>query len=916
MPNLAEAPPLGAGKPPLSIADTIRQACERQRAGQSYGEAAGALKALVEQRRRSIVSQYARGDAAAERFAAVMNEAIEALFASGAEISPEAGGKLAISAVGGYGRGRLAPFSDIDLLFLYAGGESDIRPLLDFILYPLWDAGLKVGHAVHTPASAVLFCEKDMTARTACLDSRLICGAKFLHEDFHKRYEKLRKRTKKQFFREKSTEREARHELSEQSRFLSEPDLKEGKGGLRDLHAMRWLYKYEFEREIDDQRAAKKLLSVEDIKAFRKCERFLWSVRVQLHALRGRADEKISFDIQPVLAEKLGYADRSGMTAAERLMRHYFVNAMEIGRLTRIFSARLEEDKAGLTPNAFKLLPKTLTSDEAGDKANLKLKNGRLIFDSPARARRNPVDLFRLFRAFSKRPDFDFHPDALALVSQSLALITSEVRRDPLIAKLFLASLTEAKDPVKLLRVMAETGLLGKYIPSFGKIIGRIEYGLYRRFSIDESVYQSIGVLAEIARGKAGDQHPIATAITTREKSLATYYVAVLLHETIWSFRGGSTEAAERLVARIARRLGLPTDEAEIAAWCAARHLEMVRIAERRNLAEPHVIARFADMVGDQRKLDLLLVLSVCHLRVVGAYTWDDWTKRQLSELYWGASAWLTGGEAALKARLDEKAREARAAASDLLAGWSDHDRGAFLGRLSDAMYRTVEAPVISRIADLARAAAEESAPAAVAAGLKDGDVEALVYADDRTGLLSDLAGAVAAVGASVRTVQVMTTEEGKAIDLFTIQSADGAPIADPEIVKRLHARLLAAAKAPPASPYRPTRQIGDRRAIFKVAPAVRADIDASKTSLVVEAEGRDRPGLLHELTAALAEIGVTIVSAHIATYGARAVDAFYLQDAPGYKITNKRRIQSIERRLLGVLADSGPARNGLTQAS
>lgn len=910
--TLAEAPPVAA-KQTLSISETIKQACERQRAGQSYGEAGAALKAVIEQRRRAIVNNHARGDAAAERIAGMMNDAIDALFTAGLETAPQANGKLAICAVGGFGRGLLAPFSDIDLLFLYSGPEAEIKPLLDFILYPLWDAGLKVGHGVHTPASALAFAEKDMTGRTAYLDARLMCGAKALFEDFHKRYERLRKRTKKQFFTEKSAEREARHEQSEQSRFLSEPDLKEGKGGLRDLHAMRWLYKYEFDKDIDDPKASKKILNEQDLKAFKKCERFLWSVRVQLHTLRARAEEKLSFDVQPVLAEKLGYADRAGMTAAERLMRHYFVNAMEIGRLTRIFSAKLDEEKTKLSPKALKLLPKTLATDEAGAKANIKLKSGRLTFESPAQARRTPVDLFRLFRAFSKRPDFDFHPEALAIVSQSLASVTSEVRRDPVIAKLFIASLTEAKEPAKLLRVMAETGLLGKYIPSFGKIIGRIEYGLYRRFSIDEGVYQSISVLDEIVRGKARDPHPIATKITSKDKSLATFYVAVLLHETIWSFRDGTVDAAEKLIARIARRLGLPAEEAELAAWCAARHLEMVRTAERRNLSEPYAISHFAETIGDQKKLDLLLVLSVCHLRVVGAYSWDDWTKRQLTELYYGASAWLSGGDEALKKRLDERAEETRKAAGELLSSWSAADRKAFLSRISDAMLRTVDAAMIARIADLARAASEEGAEAAVAARLKDGDVEALVYANDRTGLLSDLAGAVAAAGASVRTVQVMTTEDGKAIDLFTLQSADGAPITDPEMVRRLHAKLLAAAKSAPEGPMKPARQIGDRRGIFKVEPTVRLDLEASETCLVVEAEGRDRPGLLNELTSALAEIGVTIVSAHIATYGARAVDAFYLQDAPGYKITNKRRLQSIEHRILGVLGDSGAGQTALT---
>lgn len=902
-----------AARPASQVADAIAAACERQRAGQSYGDAGAVLKSIVEQRRRSIVGEHARGDIAAQKLSQTMDEAIEALFQSGARVHAEAAKSLAVCGVGGYGRGLLAPYSDVDLLFLHASDAAKIRPLLDFMLYPLWDAGLKLGHAVHTPSSAVEFAQRDLLARTAYLDCRRLAGPDQLFVDFEKRYEKLRKRTKSQFATAKRGERDERHERSDQSRFLAEPDLKEGKGGLRDLHFIRWLYKYEFDSEIDDPKTKKKLLSAEDLKAFKKCERFLWSVRVQLHSLHGRGDERLSFDVQPALAERLGYADRPDITAAERLMRHFFINAMEIGRLTRIFSAKLEEERFRISPSALRILPKALTKDEAGEKANLKLTFGRLNFDNAAKARRNPTDFFRLFRAFSKRSDFDFHPDALAIVAGSTASITSDIRRDPVIGKLFLATLSDAKEPVKTLRVMTETGLLGKYIPSFGKIIGRIEYGLYRRFSIDENVLQSIGVLAEIARGEAKEKHPIATSIVERWRSKATLYAALLLHETLWAIREESVEGCERLVARIARRLGLEPADADLAAWCAARHLVMARTAERRNLAEPKAIARFAAMVADERRLELLLVLSVCHFRVVGPYSWDDWTRRQLSELYYGASAWLKGGDLGLARRLADRAEEARAAAAALLVDWKAPEREAFLKRIPDSIYRSIDPTMIARIADLARAAMEEGARAAVAARLHDGDVEALVYADDRTGFLSDLAGAVAAAGLSVRTVQVMTTDDAKAIDVFTIQSADGEPIEDPETVRRLHAKLLAAAKSRPAKPFEPVRRLGDRRAIFTVPPVVRLDLDASDECLVVEAEGRDRPGLLHELTAALAELGVTIVSAHVATYGARAVDAFYLRDEPGYKITDKRRLQTIERRLMSVLADGASPRTKLT---
>lgn len=898
--------PAEAGR---GAAAEIAAACERQRAGQSYGEAGAALKKIISAARLALPRDHVRGDVAAARFAALVEEVVLALHAAAARERPEAAARIALAAVGGFGRGLLAPYSDVDLLLLHDGPEEAARPIVDFILYPLWDSGLKVGHAVHTPQSAVRFARDDMTARTSFLDARFLCGSKKVHSDFAQRFDKLRKGTKQQFFKAKDLEREGRHQKSEQSRFLAEPDLKEGKGGLRDLHVLRWLYKYEHGAEIDSPPRRRSAFSAADLRAFRRAERFLWSVRVQLHALRGRADEKLSFDVQPALAESLGYVDRGGAAAAERLMRHYFVNAMEIGRLTRLFSARVEEERLRLSPAGLRVIPGALLKDEAGAKANLKLEAGRLHFQNAGEARRRPLDLFRLFRAFSKRPDFDFHPDALAIVAASVAKITSEVRRDPDAARLFLAALIEGKDSVKLLRVMAETGLLGKYLPSFGKIIGRIEYGLYRRFSIDEGVFQAIGVLDEIAKGRAKARHPIATRILAAAKSPAPFYVAALLHESRWSMRDSDTAGVERLIARIARRLGLGEAEAEDVAWAAARCRLLAETAERRNVGEPAAIRRFAEAVSSRARLDLLLVLGVCHYRVVGAYSWDDWTRRQIAGLYESAAAHLDGGEAAVLRLLTARADAARAAAAAQLAAWPAADLSRILGAVPDGLAKAADPERLARIADLLRAAEKEGAEAAVSARIDEGVVEAIVCAGDRKGLLADLAGAVAAAGGSVRSVEVTTTAAGKAIDLFTVQSVDGAPIADPDFVRRLHAKLLAAAEAPPAKAPQFSRRIGDRRALFPVKPHVRIEEEGAR--LVIEAEGQDRPGLLHDLCAALAGLDVGIASAHVATYGARAVDAFYV-DAAGAGLTPALRSE-IASRLLAALGHGGAPRTPLT---
>ncbi len=884
-----------------AIADRLEIAVDAERSGQTFGAVGVALKKALAETRRSLLEHYARGDVIVGKLSQAMDEALTAIAKPQFEIlSPKS--KIAIVATGGYGRGQLAPLSDIDLLILHSGlGEDALKAFVNAILYPLWDAGLTVGQGVHTPASAAAFAGSDMTAMTAYLDARLIVGDSKLFKEFQSKYELLRWRTKSKFVKAKKREQEERHDSSNQSRYLSEPDLKEGKGGLRDIHVIGWIYRALYGRTLNDAPKRGAIFHPEDAESLRRAERFLLSLRVHLHDLRGRADERLTFDIQPALAERLGYAARADMSAAERMMKHYFVTAVEIGRLTRIFWARLEEENAKLLDRAPTPLPKALASDEAGAKANLRIKNGRLDFASASAAAKNPVDLFRYFRAFAKKPEIDFHPDALDLISKHSISITNAVRRDPVVAKLFVASITTAKDPVKLLRVMSETGLLGKYVPSFGQITGRVEYGLFRRYSLDEHVFQSVGILTKIAAGALKDEHPIATKILEESENPSAYYIAVLLHQAGWSLKERTEENAEALIGRVARRLGVSDEEAGVIAWAAARPLYMVGVAHRRNLGEARAIREFAAATGSAARLKMILVLTVCHMRAVSEDAWDEWMRKQIAALYFGAEAQLSGGDDALEKWMDQRAGKSRKEAETALADWPKAERAAFMNRLSDATLALIDPETFSRAAALARSADA----AGVAASIRGDDVEAIIYADDRPGLLADLAGAIAGAGGNVRNVHALTLDDGKIIDVFTIVPPDGnRGEAMAGFVRTLHGALLAAARQKPVDPPALGRRIGDRRAIFTVPPAVRLDAEASDTALVVEAEGRDRPGLLYSLASALADLGVQINSAHIATYGERAVDAFYLQTADGQKIEDRRLMQAIERRLMTVLGE------------
>lgn len=875
----------------------FKDAYAKENAGQATGEVGRVLKETRARFIQKLMSKYRRGDIIARAISDFTD--IFLLEIAKQAVPSSLQGQVCVLATGGYGRGMLAPYSDVDLLVLHKDlDQGALKSIVEKLLYPLWDAGIVVGQAVHTPKSALAFAGEDLNMQTSLLDARLLFGDRSIFDDFQNGYDKFRVRTKKKFIAKKLEEQQARHDLSMQSRFLVEPNLKEGKGALRDIHSVEWINKAHSGHDVAHRDGG--LLDRDEILALQKTERFLWTLRVFMHDIRGRADEKLKFDLQPVLAERLNYADRAHMNAAERMMKHYFLNASEIGRITRLFIARLEEKNTKLVQRAPQFLPKALTKDELGGEINLKLSIGRLDFKNPARARKHPEDLFRIFRAFAKKPSYDFHPDALTLISECVPAITKNVRRRADISRLFVASLTTAKNPVKLLRVMSETGLLGKYIPSIGKVRGRIEYGLYRRFTVDEHIFHSIGILAALRAGHMAGSHPIASEIVQSVKNPSLYYLAVLLHEAGFALRDGDIEATTRLVARISKRLGLNDTSTDLVSWCAARRHFMVEIAERRNMGDPQVISNFASICQSKERLDLMLVLSLCHLRAIGDHAWGDWTRRQMTSLYEGARAWLAGGDAGLAAWFSLRKDTVREKISPLIADWPSAAREAFFATISSEMASTLTAATIARVASLSQKVRLSDDQAGVATTIFEGALEAIVIAPDRRGLLSDLAGAVAASGASVRNVHAVAFGDGRIVDVFSIRAIDVE--INEDLAARVQSALLEAARPGDKSRSNPQKRFGDRRHIFTVAAKVSVDTQISAECLVVEAEGRDRPGLLHKLAAELADLGVIIRSAHAATYGERAVDTFYLQDAPGYKIVDKRRIQSIKRRLLSLL--------------
>ncbi|MEL7029801.1 MAG: [protein-PII] uridylyltransferase, partial [Pseudomonadota bacterium] len=527
--------------------------------------------------------------------------------------------KMALIAVGGYGRGALAPGSDIDLLFLIAPEtEADKRSAeraTEFILYLLWDLGLKVGHAMRTVPDCIELAREDITIRTALLDMRRICGDQGLADDLKRAFAtSVVKDTQAEFVAAKLQEREERHEKAGASRYLVEPNVKDGKGGLRDLHTLFWLAKYVYGAEDRRDLIRVGLLSDEEWRRLERAFVFLWSVRVHAHVMTGRAEDKLSFDLQPGLARRLGYASRGRTPAVERFMKHYFVVAKDVGDLTRIFCAVLEED---LGAAAATLTTQRRRGDNAPEDPSdpaFRLVGGRIDFaDDGASLRRDPSLALRLFQ-IADAHDFDIHPNALRAVNRSLALMNGGFRRSAKANGLFLKILETARDPERVVRRLSESGVLARFLPDFGRITGAVRYTSYHHYPVDEHCIRAVGVLAQIERGELAEDHPVSTRLVSDRTERAATYLAVLLHEIGLGRpiigRGEARIAGGRIAARIARRLGLDRQTADAVGAAVRDYAVLAETAQKRDLTDPKTVSDFANFVGGQDHLDRTLITN------------------------------------------------------------------------------------------------------------------------------------------------------------------------------------------------------------------------------------------------------------------------------------------------------------------
>ncbi|KAF0139417.1 MAG: protein-PII uridylyltransferase, partial [Rhodospirillaceae bacterium] len=794
------------------------------------------------------------------------------------------GDHLSLAVVGGYGRGELSPFSDLDLLFLL---PYKITPyceqMIEYILYMLWDLGLKVGHATRTVEECIRQAKADTTIRTAMLEARWLWGEQALYNLLKVRFQDEIIRTSGiEFVETKLAERDTRHERLGDARYVLEPNVKESKGGLRDLHTLFWIARYLYGVSDMGQLVNLGVLTPDVAIRFTKAQNFLWTVRCHLHYLTGRAEDRLTFDVQQNIGHRMGYTDHAGARGVERFMKHYFLIAKDVGNLTRILCAVLEEQHKRRPKLSFPAITFRHRTVE-----DFPLEGGRLTL-TPEAVAHEPVRLIRLFHV-SHKHDIDIHPNALRLITEKLATIT-KLRDNPEANGLFLDILTTRRNPVATLRLMNESGLFGRFIPDFGRVVAQMQYDMYHVYTTDEHTIRAIGVLHDIEGGQLAAELPLSTQLVQQIHSRRALYVAVLLHDIAKGRGGDHSELGGRVAWKLGPRFGLTPEETDTVSWLVLNHLNMSRTAFKRDLDDAKTVEDFVRRVQSPERLRLLLLLTCCDIRAVGPTAWNGWKGALLRDLYHRACETMAGAPS-VPSR-DHRVEKAKDALRAALSDWPTEPVEAHLARGYPSYWLGFPAEAHVRHARLVRLAEESDRPLTIECRqdpLRSG-TEIVIYTSDHPGLFSQMAGAIALTGESIVDARIITLANGMALDTFWIQGPvenvlKGNMRSEWEFRKR-------------------GRSFPSRTRVFKVPPRCIIDNNASKTHTVVEINGRDRPGFLFDVTSTLTALSLQISSAQIATYGERVVDVFYVKDIFGMKIMHETKIRQIRRRVLEVLGD------------
>ncbi len=804
----------------------------------------------------------------------------------------EARGEIALIALGGYGRRELYPFSDIDLLLLHdRKARKKMQDVAEAVLYPLWDAGFDVGHSVRMVKDAVRFAGEDFFFQVALLDARLLVGSHSLFDALLARYrKKIFDGRRHLFVRTMEDFRAERRRKYGSHSYLLEPHIKEGKGGMRDIQAMLWVAKGVFGLDGLDAMEDSGMLAADDRRAFQESWNMLARIRNRLHYISRRKNDQLIFEYQEEMAAAFGYRDRDGLLAVEHFMRHVYGHLQTIAVITDLFFEHVQE-VLGLSggARAEKQLERAIVA-----------RNGTIHLVRTDELEKRPYLLMRLFLQ-AGRTGLPLHHRTRQQVNRHLYLVDDSFRTSRRVARIFMELLVQSAEPMPVLEAMLETGLLTAYIPEFRDVESLAQHDLYHIYTVDRHQLQTVAELKALEKSE--------TDLFLTLGSPHLLYLAALLHDIGKGHHTDHSELGATLVRAIGARLGLPREELDCLSFLVRYHLFLPENALRRDLDDQDFIEQAAALISNTDRLALLYLLTMADSRATGPSAWSGWKATLLAELFLKVKSCLEAGcgdRGEAENGEKEGVRWLRGQVTALLGGL---EPGIRVENLPDDYLLSFTPETVVRHLQVHR---EEKSrlqqQVLIFPEARQGYWSLLMMSKDRVGLLAKLCGVLALHNLSVLAAQIFTWPDGTVVDVL-----DVAPVADSgfdeqdwqglehdvnqavnyrlDVGYQLHSRLSSAGLRP-------------RRRVQQLVRKVVVDNETSQRFTVIEVYGGDRPGTLYQLTQTLADFGLDIHRARIATEVEQLIDIFYVAMRSGEKVTDPELLEKVESTLLRIIEE------------
>ncbi|MDQ6999297.1 MAG: [protein-PII] uridylyltransferase [Mariprofundus sp.] len=810
----------------------------------------------------SVAEAFDAGDSGAELSMLMCRNVDVLLTGLWKDTAPTASACVDLVAVGGYGRRELAPCSDWDLWFLVPEAcPPEVEEEMQAFLLSLWDMGAKIGHAVRTVKDTLLHVHEDWSSATAAMESRLLAGPGDHYTQLQDKLGLFFRKQRKAFIEAKLAELEGRYERTGGTAFLMEPDIKESKGGLRDVQTVFWLAKAWYGCEDVAGLVDKGAISSRERDHLLSAQDFLWRCRAGLHLEVKRASDRLGFEQQVVLAERMHYESANHLPAVDAFMKDYF---RHVGRISRITGLMRMHFKEQLHPQRFTF------KRNIGDGFTLEGQLVGIAHDDVFKD--EPLRLLRIFH-ISQQDRRMLSSQALRQIRADVLLIDDDFRSNPEAHRLFLQILRSNRNVHWVLRGMNITGVLGRFIPEFRDVVGLGQFNRYHAYTVDEHTLRAIGEARNFWHQERDMRLPLAHEVCHRIKRPELLYLALLFHDIAKGIEGDHSENGAVIARNFCQRIGLNRDATELIEWLVREHLLMAVKSQRFDLSDPEVISAFAQRVGDLERLQYLLLLTVADIAAVGPNVWNDWKGTLLREIYHATAQCLQGdqaggeaGEQRYRTRLETVLEKANGDQASLQAAVS---------LLSVPCVMHFAPRQLRKITELLADHPDD----AVQLWVDKERSETLVFvvAHEREGLFAALAATLTSGHASIVAAQAYKLHDGRVLDVFHLQASDGSPFDVESDLERLETRINGLLQQDEIEKVRVDNNFKVSVLMQRVPVRVRELPKASFRETVIEVSAADQPRLLARLAEVISAQGYILHGASVSTFGERAVDVFFI---------------------------------------